>query len=175
MVKVRSGEGGTNKQVSLIVHSFTLYPCHETSCKSWVNLHFLVHRLCCWHANRPSSRAAAPRARELLCVLKIVCYLQIDSLTSSINHSFVPLQYSLFHSWQLHVLMRILTSFHLLTNLEKNCTKVQAIDLVLFVSPPFSPTPPTKANLVLLPFLLRRSTQFSGNLATLFCSWLWTR
>jgi hypothetical protein len=98
-----------------------------------------VHRLCCccWHANRPGSRARAPRAPGVLCT-QIVCYLQIDSLTSSINHSFICNTH-LFHSWQLNVLMRILTIFHLLTNLEKNRTKVQAMDLVSFVPPPPNP------------------------------------
>jgi hypothetical protein len=84
----------------------------------------------------------APRARELCvlkpCVLLLTTFKLIPSNLQS-NHSFV-LQCSLFHSWQLNVLMRILTIFHLTSKFREDSHKGTSNGpSVLFVSPSLPP------------------------------------
>ncbi len=133
-----------------------------------MNSHFLVHRLCCWHDNRPGSRAT-PRARELLCVLKLcVTFKLIPSHLQSIIRSFailiVPfLATSCFDE----NLDNFSLTYKFREELHKGTSNGPSVCL-------FFPTPThTKANLVSFRFLsFFEGRQFLSNLVTLFCSWL---
>jgi len=63
--------------------------------------------------------------------------------------------------------MRILTIFHLLTNLEKNHTKVQAMDGASVVCSPFPP-PPNKGQLGIASFPSLKVNNFGATLLLYF-------
>jgi hypothetical protein len=69
--------------------------------------------------------------------------------------------------------MRILTIFHLLTNLEKNHTKVQAMDGASVVCS--LPPPPNKGQLGIASFPSLKVNSFQATLLLYFAPRLWTR